>query len=129
MKKIINVNFINLCPHTINVYGLDGETKLCSIEPSGVVARAKMTILELDRVYCVKNCGNALVPDLEIKYGEPENLPAPKEGDILLVSAATANAAKSHGRIIADLKVPGQGIRDPHGVIVGCKGVNSISSF
>lgn len=129
MKKVINVNFINLCPHMINVFALDGETRLCSVEPSGVVARAKMTISELEHVYCVKNCGDAIVPDVEIKYGEPENLPDPKDGVILIVSAATANAAKSHGRTINDLKVPGQGIRNPHGVIVGCKGVNSISSF
>lgn len=129
MKKIIDVNFTNLCPHTINIYDLDGETKLCSVEPSGIVARAKMTVVELDHVYRVKNCGNVLVPDSDIKYGEPENLPAPQDGVILIVSAATANAAKSHGRSIADIKVPGQGIRDPHGVIIGCKGVNSISSF
>ena len=128
-KKIIDVNFVNLCIHDINIYALDGKTLLCTVKPQGVVARAQVTITETDHEYRVLNCGNVIVSDLELTYGKPENLPEPKDGDILLVSAATANAAKTHGRSIADIKVPGQGIRDPHGVIIGCKGVNSISSF
>lgn len=125
-KRIIDVEFVNLCPHDVVFYAADGTTVLGVLPRSGAVARAKVSTVEQDHIYRVKNLNNALIEDGSQIFGEPEDLPDPKEGFILIVSLATVKAAQAHGRSTADLKAPGIGVRDPKGVIVGCKGVSTI---
>lgn len=64
-----------------------------------------------------------MAPFQRNKYGEVYDLSAFDEENILIVSRLTGEAALSEGRTDEDLAIPGQGIRDEHGVIIGCTGV------
>ena len=73
-------NFINCTPHTINLN--DGR----SFEPSGIVPRVHSTHGEIIDDVC------------NVEYGKIENLPAPSNGTIYIVSAMCLTAAKAIGR-------------------------------
>ena len=119
---VVEVDYINLTPHDINVYDVDGETYLFTVPPSGTVARARQTSV-VTLYHRVRNFGGVMAPFQRNKYGEVYDLPAFDEENILIVSRLTGEAALSEGRTDEDLAIPGQGIRDEHGVIIGCTGV------
>ncbi|MBQ1298367.1 hypothetical protein IIY24_00815 [Candidatus Saccharibacteria bacterium] len=103
---------LNLTPHTINLIAENGETVMV-IPPSGVVARATQT----DQV-----CGE--VEGIEVvktSFGAPTDLPEPCEGVYLVVSLATANAARTTGRSTDDLLLTSSPVRDEGGRIIGCR--------
>lgn len=102
---------VNLTPHTVNVIGEDGV--ILKSYPSVGIARARQhaePIGELDGVELVS-----------MKYGEPEDLPAPAEDTYYIVSIITANAAKAVGRRTDDLLITSDPVRDEAGQIIGCK--------
>lgn len=106
MEKIIN-----LTPHTVNI--VDETGKVTRSLPSQGIARAKQTaevIGDIDGIELVS-----------MKYGEPEDLPDPAEGQWYIVSIITANAAKAVGRDISDLLITADPVRDTDGRIIGCK--------
>ena len=108
--------FVNLTPHTINVYKHDNTH--ISIPPSGAVARVSVEYTVIDNwdgVYVRK-----------AHYGEITGLPdtdkCPKTGEpkIYIVSGMVA-AAVSRG----DVMSPGELIRDENGRPVGCNGLKT----
>lgn len=117
---IVDVNVVNLTPHDINIYD-ENENFIVTVPRSGTVARATATTTRTGRTLRFVNLGNAKVPENKTDYGAPIDLPNPQGNNIYIISALTAKAAETHGRSMDDLKVPGQGIRDEHGVIFGCK--------
>lgn len=116
------VDYVNLCPHEVNVYDLDGATLLFTLPKSDTVARARATSV-LKKYHRVRNFGNAMVPLQTTKYGEVYDLPDYDEEKILIVSRIAGVAAVKYGRTDEDLAIPGNGVRDPNGVIIGCTGV------
>jgi hypothetical protein len=102
---------INLTPHVINFYGLDGI--LIESIPSSGVARVTSTPGTLeDRGLPVPVAGPTV-------FGEVEGLPAPRDGVVYIVSTLVAQQAKR-----ADVLSPGTGpndgaIRDEQGRIAG----------
>lgn len=101
------MNIINLTPHTLNIH--TGTTTL-DVDPSGTVARVAMTETELPSV--------GGIPVVSTSYGEVENLPAPKEGTIYVVSGMV-EAQTSR----PDVYAPGPLVRNEEGRPVGCKGL------
>lgn len=102
---------INLTPHVINFYGLDGI--LIESIPSSGVARVMSTPGAL------KNIGLPVPVASPTEYGAVEGLPEPQDGVVYVVSMLVAQVAKR-----PDVLSPGTGpndgaIRDADGRIVG----------
>lgn len=100
---------INLTPHTIHC----GTT---AIPPSGTIARAASTVTP---------CGSLAGIPIGIEtFGAPVDLPPAEPGlwpaTMYVVSTITAAAARSSGRSVDDLLVPGAPIRDAEGRVIGC---------
>lgn len=102
---------INLTPHVINFYGLDGN--LIESIPSSGVARVMSTPGAL------KNIGLPIPVASPTEYGAVEGLPEPQDGVVYIVSTLVAQAVKR-----PDVLSPGTGpndgaIRDDQGRIAG----------
>jgi len=121
----------NLTPHDIvllredekgDVVGVVGfpprETR-CSVVatlPSEGVARATQKSV----ISGMLEVEGFQVPIKDVEFGEPENLPAPEPGVLLVVSTLTAQAAKKHGRATDDLLCVTDTVRDERGRVLGC---------
>lgn len=104
------MKFVNLTPHVINIF--DGNGGTTHVVPSGTVARCKETRT------VVRHIGS--IPVEKAVYGDVVGLPEPQEGTVLIVSMRTAAGVKDRD----DVVFPGEAIRDPNGVIVGCRGLS-----
>lgn len=102
----------NLTPHRVAIVGLDG-TEVAVYPPSGLVARAAQADQSVGTVEGIEV--------VRTTFGVPTDLPDPEEGTWLIVSLATANAAKAAGRITDDLLLTSNPVRDDGGRIVGCR--------
>ena len=103
---------INLCPHPLNI--LDSEGEVRDFPKCETPARVSQTE-ELE--------GYILgVPVTKQKFGQVENLPEYKQGTFYVVSRMVAAAAAAEGRKTSDLLIPGPGVRDEQGRIIGAKG-------
>lgn len=102
---------INLTPHTVNLCDTNGSV-IRTFESEGV-ARATQRTVELGDVEGIRL--------VKMAFGEPVDLPDPVEGIYLIVSLATANAARQYGRDIKDLLLTSDPVRDEQGRIVGCR--------
>ena len=101
-----------MTPHALNILTPSGA--MVTLAPSGVVPRLAVTRESL--------------PDLQTEIGdlwvartllgEVENLPDPEEGIVLIVSALVAGVARR-----PDVMSPGELVRDPSGVVIGCRGL------
>ena len=78
------MKFINLTPHTINLNSGD------SFEPSGIIARVSASYSKFD--------GNLVCRQ---EFGAVENLPAPKEDTVYIVSALVISAVTDRDDIVA----------------------------
>lgn len=115
------VQYVNCTPHPVNIYALDGVTLLGTIPKSGILPRASEETVQAgwDEV---ENLGGIRVPSVKTTYGKLEGCPDPVDGVVLIVSFITAKAAKDTGRTTEDLRIPGKGIRDENGLIIGACG-------
>lgn len=105
------MQLINMTPHPIHIHTEDGE--VLTIEPSGTVPRltpSREAVGQIDGISVVRTT-----------LGEPEGLPEPQEGSILVVSALVAEHQSVAAR--SDLAYPGEAIRDSGGRIIGCRGL------
>ena len=103
---------INLCPHALNI--LDAEGGIRDFPKCENPARVSQSEEVL---------GNILgVQITKQTFGKVENLPEPQEGTFYVVSRIVAAAAKEEGRKTTDLLIPGPGVRDEEGRIIGAKG-------
>lgn len=128
------MEFINLTPHVVTVYALEDCIEQPSgrgftlkpdamvrawFPPSGIVARATQ---QQEQLAPENWQGLFDIPVCRMIYGKPVGLPDPTEGVGLIVSALTANAAKSAGRTTDDLFIVQGIVRDEAGAIIGCTG-------
>lgn len=77
------MNFVNLCPHAINI--ADGRI-IHTFAPSGTVARVAATNVELPSLGGFRRTQQV--------FGEVQNLPEPQEGTAFIVSAMVLAALK-----------------------------------
>ena len=103
---------LNLTPHTITIIDAEG-TEVAVFPPTGTVARAVQVDQPVGEVEGVKV--------VRTTFGDPTDLPDPREGVWLVVSLATANAAKAAGRPVDDLLLTSSPVRDAAGRIIGCR--------
>ena len=101
---------LNLTPHEIVIVSPSGETIL-RLPPSGTVARVSATTETLGTLEGI--------PLLRVSRGEPEGLPAPEAGVMLVVSGLVRDALPDR----TDLASPGSLVRDAQGRVIGCEGL------
>lgn len=104
---------INLTPHAIVIPPEEVQSAGWVIPPSGVVARAETTLTPAEPIDGI--------PTSHVEYGALIDMPAPRDGVYLVVSAVCVLAARAQGRMVNDLLVPGDQIRDSSGRVVGCR--------
>lgn len=107
------MEFINLCPHTINVYDLDGVTHLLDIvkEEDMPIARCEQSEKILPE--------EGGIPMTQQVMGAVTGLPAPQDGVRYVVSRVVADACPDR----TDLRIPGPQIRGANGQPIGCRGL------
>lgn len=103
--------FVNLTPHAINIVDETNQV-IATFASEGVARAAQKTefIGVVDGVRITKST-----------FGEPVNLPEFVDGVYLIVSLATASAAKQFGRRVDDLLITNEAVRDDQGRIIGCR--------
>lgn len=108
------VSFVNLTPHSVNIYNDDGSL-LMSIEPSGQVLRLPTIAWAAGDVDGI--------PVVRLTYEAPEDLPEPREDTIYIVSSLMLEPLKAIGRtdFVAPDTSPPSVVRDENGRIVGVK--------
>lgn len=105
----------NLTPHILNIHLQDG--KVLTISPDGLIARVAQERTERAPVFGI--------PVTESRFGEVENLPAPVEGHIYIVSGLVLAAVPDRPDVFA----PGEAIRDDQGRIIGCEGLSCAPAY
>ncbi len=105
------MNIVNLTPHVLNVYKENGEWA-ATVPPSGTTARIKV-----ERKLTGERSG---VPLFETVAGECDELPAPQENTIYVVSGFVRAAVADR----ADVFQPGELLRNDAGQVVGCIGLS-----
>ena len=108
----MKTKIVNMTPHELNIVTSSGATVI--LAPAGVVPRLAVTRESLPGLQTELGEIGVVRPTL----GEIENLPAPEEGVVLIVSALVAGAAARR-----DVMSPGELVRDPAGIVIGCKGL------
>ena len=110
------MKLINLTPHSINIY--HNDELICSLEPSGTVARVKSEKVTVG----VVNINGYDVNIVKTVFGDLEGLPEPEEGTIFVLSTIAAQAAVSAGRtdVVSPDTFDGV-IRDAQGKIIGVR--------
>lgn len=108
-------NLVNMTPHPITVYQMDGVTPVVTVPSSGMVRVAEtVQMLSSDE-------GQVPIVNIERDPNRIEGLPLYNNDRYVIVSDLAHQAAKPLGR--DDLLRPGPAVRDETGRIVGCKGL------
>lgn len=130
---------VNLTPHAITVLDEDDMTVLCTLPPSGVVARVATERIQIGSLHIHGPCcpvssphhgddsdcdldpemGCADIPIYRTVYGEVTGLPDPEPWTYYLVSLVVRQACPDR----ADLLSPGELVRGSDGQPVGCRGL------
>lgn len=109
-------NIINLTPHCINIYDVDGN-EVMKFESMGI-ARAdsfETIVGELNGI-----------PVVEMSYGNPIGLPDPADDTAYIVSMLTIQAAVQVGRTTSDLYTTADLVRNDKGQIIGCRKLSRV---
>lgn len=101
------MNIINLTPHAINI--IDGDTTT-TIDPSGTVARVSVKVVATNNPILYKQ-----------QYGDVQDLPAPQDDTIYIVSALVLARVPHRTDVYAPLTA--QAIRNDAGQIIGVPGL------
>ena len=109
---MINMNIVNLTPHTINVHQSAG---ILDIPASGIVAR----------VACSRNKTADIngIPAYATTYGNVEGFPEPQPNTVYVVSKLVASAIVAN-KLYPDaiIVTPGALLRNEQGQPIGCDG-------
>ena len=105
------MTIMNLTPHAIN-FVMEGG--IVTIEPSGAIARVSTKTVVIGEINGI--------PVTETQFGELENVPAPSEDVIYIVSSLVAQRCKDRD----DVFIPNESVRDEAGRIIGCKSLGRI---
>lgn len=110
------MTIVNLTPHALAIYDLDGTTLLQTIESSGM-ARLSETVTD---------AGDTLegIPVVEIVRDASgiTGVPEPADDTIYVVSDMAFGPLRASGR--TDIFRPGVAVRNETGQIIGCKGLS-----
>jgi hypothetical protein len=106
-----NVKIVNLTPHTVTCGGPGRWDMTTDIEPSGQVARMRMTTHKVGTINGI--------PLVTSKAGTVVDLPPPEDGTYYLVSTLVRLAPVNARRL--DLVSPTELVRDDKGQITGCR--------
>lgn len=98
-------NIVNLTPHTINIYDVNGN-EVSKFESMGI-ARADSSETVVDYINDI--------PVVEMTYGAPIGLPDPIEGTAYIVNMLTIQAAVQVGRTTSDLYTTADLVRNDKG--------------
>nr|DAM44928.1 MAG TPA: hypothetical protein [Caudoviricetes sp.] len=111
----VECELVNMTPHPITVFDVDGNQPIVTVPSSGMV-RVAETVRTVSE-------GEGQVPLVQIVRDPDkiEGLPAWAIGRYVIVSDLAYQAAKTLGR--EDLLRPGPAVRDENGRIIGCKGL------
>ena len=101
------MNIINLTPHTINI--INGETTT-KIDPSGTIARVSVQVVATDNPMLYTQ-----------QYGDVQDLPAPQDDTIYIVSALVLARVPDRTDVYAPLTA--QAVRNDAGQIIGVPGL------
>ena len=107
------MQIINLTPHTINFLD-ESNQPILTVEPSGVIARAKQTRTLRGTV--------AGIPVNQCAYGTVQGLPEPAKETIYVVSSITAQACPER----ADVYIVDDSVRNEDGRIIGVRALAHI---
>lgn len=107
------MQIINLTPHAINFLD-ESNRPILTVEPSGVIARAKQT-----RTLCGTVAG---IPVNQCAYGQVQGLPEPAKETIYVVSSITAQACPER----ADVYIVDDSVRNEDGRIIGVRALAHI---
>ena len=107
------MQIINLTPHAINFLD-ESNRPILTVEPSGVIARAKQT-----RTLCGNIDG---IPVNQCAYGQVQGLPEPAKETIYVVSSITAQACPER----ADVYIVDDSVRNEDGRIIGVRALAHI---
>lgn len=111
----VECELVNMTPHPITVFDVDGNQPIVTVPSSGMV-RVAETVRTVSE-------GEGQVPLVQIVRDPDkiEGLPAWAIGRYVIVSDLAYQAAKTLGR--EDFLRPGPAVRDENGRIIGCKGL------
>lgn len=101
------MNIINLTQHAINI--IQGENTI-TINPSGTVARVSVQVIATDNPMLYTQ-----------QYGEVQDLPAPQDNTIYIVSSLVLARVPHRTDVYAPLTA--QAIRNDAGQIIGVPGL------
>ncbi|BBM40490.1 hypothetical protein JCM16776_0710 [Leptotrichia shahii] len=101
------MNIINLTPHAINIISGDTTT---TIDPSGTVARVATQVVATDNPMLYTQ-----------QYGDVQDLPAPQDDTIYIVSALVLARVPDRTDVYAPLTA--QAVRNDAGQIIGVPGL------
>ena len=112
----MSMTVINLTPHAVTIIGENNMHLV--IEPSGIVARVAAK---------TENVGSITTDGFTIQltatvFGQVENLPAPEDGTVFIVSSLVASRVPER----EDVFIPNESVRDEKGRIIGCKSLGHI---
>lgn len=107
------MTIINLTPHTINICNASGEI-IREIPASGQLCRVSSRTVQTGEIDGI--------PVTETQFGDVENLPAPQDGTVFIVSLAVASRVPER----QDVFVPSESVRDAQGRIIGCKSLGRV---
>lgn len=101
------MNIINLTPHAINIIN---ENTATTINPSGTVARVSVQVVATNNPMLYTQ-----------QYGDVQDLPAPQDDTIYIVSALVLARVPHRTDVYAPLTA--QAIRNDSGQIIGVPGL------
>lgn len=107
---------VNLTPHAISIYanGVVAQT----VPASGQVARLSVVTEKGRDLFTAESAVG--IPTSVSHYGEPENIPAPENNVVFIVSQLVKAAFPAR----TDLATPGPLVRNDKGEVIGCNGLS-----
>jgi hypothetical protein len=123
------MRLVNLTPHQLNIYSLDGYAVIISIPPPprGTPIPRVSTRAE---IVGVVSLDGFQIPVRRIMYGDIENLPPPEKNTIYVVSTLVTLALREKGVERRDLLSPDTNddsvIRDKDGRVLGVKYLQTV---
>lgn len=110
----------NYTPHALVLYS---GSEIVDTLPSEGEARVKTELAPKAPIAH----GRTPWPTVATAFGKITGLPEPQEGEFLIVSSITAEAAKRGGRAVHDLLTPASLVRDDAGRVIGCRALSRVS--
>lgn len=108
------MQIINLTPHSITIVD-ENDMPILVLPKTDVPARVSCSIV---------TTGETIngIPVTANSYSDIENLPAPAEDTVYIVSSIVASRCKNRN----DVFVPNESVRNDAGIIIGCRSLGRV---